>query len=151
MDSKLSQILNIGRMVAPCGTRKRFRDIFASSLDYMGLVAPERLSPCRSSRCPAACLEDSRGLGTTAVFGISQRLLPPTICGNPNPDASFDRGCCKNEAPLPVGGRPENDNRKIQPKNITRFGSIRLMIGFAACFRFRSSKPFHKRWIGHLL
>ena len=36
-------------MVAPCGTRKRFREIFASSLDYMGLVAPEHLSPCRSS------------------------------------------------------------------------------------------------------
>ena len=50
-DSKLSQILvlNSGRMVAPCGTRKRFREIFASSLDYMGLVAPEHLSPCRSS------------------------------------------------------------------------------------------------------
>ena len=51
LDSKLSQILvlNSGRMVAPCGTRKRFREIFASSLDYMGLVAPEHLSPCRSS------------------------------------------------------------------------------------------------------
>ena len=33
------------------------------------------------------------GLDTTAVFGISQRFLPPTMCGNPNPDASFDRGC----------------------------------------------------------
>ena len=43
-------VLNSGRMVAPCGTRiKRFREIFASSLDYMGLVAPEHLSPCRSS------------------------------------------------------------------------------------------------------
>ena len=42
-------VLNSGRMVAPCGTRrKRFREIFASSLDYMGLVAPEHLIPCRS-------------------------------------------------------------------------------------------------------
>ena len=29
--------------------KKRFREIFASSLDYMGIVAPEHLSPCRSS------------------------------------------------------------------------------------------------------
>ena len=53
LESKLLHImlvLNSGRMVAPCGTRKkRFREIFASSLDYMGLVAPEHLSPCRSS------------------------------------------------------------------------------------------------------
>ena len=28
---------------------KRFRATFASSLDYMGLVAPEHLSPCKSS------------------------------------------------------------------------------------------------------
>ena len=51
-DSFGQQVLttrNSGRMVAPCGTRKRFREIFASSLDYMGLVAPEHLSPCRSS------------------------------------------------------------------------------------------------------
>ena len=42
-------VFNSGRIVAPCGTRKRFRDIFASPVDYMGLVAPEHLSPCRSS------------------------------------------------------------------------------------------------------
>ena len=51
LDSKSSHtlVLNSGRMVAPCGTRKRFREIFASSLDYIRLVAPEHLSPCRSS------------------------------------------------------------------------------------------------------
>ena len=46
-----------------------------------------------SSTGLVARLGDRRGLATTAVFGISQRLLPPTMCGNPNPDASFDRGC----------------------------------------------------------
>ena len=48
-DSKFSQMLNSVKMVAPCGTRKHFREIFASSLDYMGFVAPEHLSPCKSS------------------------------------------------------------------------------------------------------
>ena len=42
-------VLNSGRMLAPCGRQKRFREIFDSCLDYMGLVAPEHLSPCRSS------------------------------------------------------------------------------------------------------
>ena len=32
------------------------------------------------------------GIGT-AVFGLSQRLLPLTMCGNPNPDTGFYRGC----------------------------------------------------------
>ena len=42
-------VLNSGRMLAPCGRQKRFREIFDSCLDYMGLVAPEHLSPCKSS------------------------------------------------------------------------------------------------------
>ena len=46
LDDNFSQILvlNSGRMVAPCGTRKRVPDILLSSLDHMGLVAPEHLS-----------------------------------------------------------------------------------------------------------
>ena len=67
LDGKLSHILlvlNSGRMVAPCGTRiKRFREIFASSLDYMGLVAPEHLSPCRSSMVLAT--RETRHIGFT--------------------------------------------------------------------------------------
>ena len=74
-------------------------------VDTIAKTTPQRLvampEACRggwrgtaSSTGPVACLADRRGLDTTAVvFAISQRLLPPTMCGNPNPDASFDRGC----------------------------------------------------------
>ena len=52
-----------------------------------------------SSTGLVACLADRRGLGTTAVFGRSQRLFPLTMCGTPNPDASFDRG--RGATPIP--------------------------------------------------
>ena len=78
-------VLNSGRMVAPCGTRKRFRELFASSLGYMGLFAPEHLSSCRSSMVLAARETPHirftlGGLSLGAIF--SSRLLcrsrPPT-------------------------------------------------------------------------
>ena len=61
------QIFNNRRMVARCGTRKRFRGIFASSLDYMKLVAPEHLSPCRSSMVLAT--RETRHICFTLLIG----------------------------------------------------------------------------------
>ena len=79
-----------------------------------------------------ACLADRHGLGTTAVFGISQRLLPPTMCRNLNPDASFDRGCWSKMGPhFRLKAVPRMKTENVAQK-ITSFGSIRLMIDFAA-------------------
>ena len=78
-----------------------------------------RTEPSRKLRyIKSACLADRRGLGTTAVFGISQRLLPLTMCGNPNPDASFDRGCWSKMGPhFRLEAVPKMKTEKFSRKN----------------------------------
>ena len=102
VDSKLSQILvlNNGRMVAPCGTRKRFREIFASSLDYMGLVAPEHLSPCRSSMILAT--RETRHIRFT-LGGLSSGVIFSSrwLCRSRSSTASY----------LPDGDYPPRPRR----------------------------------------
>ena len=56
-------------MEAPCGTRKRFREVFASSLDYMGLGAPEHFSPSMQKQ------HGTRDEGNTAHTLHARRLV----------------------------------------------------------------------------
>ena len=65
-------VLNSERMLVPCGTRKLFREIVASSLDSMGRVAPEHLSPCRSSMVLAT--RETRHIRVT-LGGLSSGVI----------------------------------------------------------------------------